>query len=233
MGASRLPGKVLLGLSGRTGLSHVVGRVAASGLDAVVVATTVLPGDDPVAAEAARAGAEVFRGSEQDVLDRYYQAALRFEAEAIVRITADCPLLDPDVVRAMARRFRAAHAAGDRLDYLSNTIERTFPRGQDAEVIALPALSRAWRDSTKPHEREHVTPYVYQHPELFRIAQFRSDIDLSELRWTLDTPEDYSMIKTVYAALGADRFSTAAVLAFLRTRPDVTRINAHIVQKSF
>lgn len=235
MGSTRLPGKVMRELCGRTVLAHVIERVQASRLDGVVVATTALPRDDVIAGAAERAGADVFRGSEDDVLDRYFQAATRFDADPVVRITSDCPLIDPSVVRQIVDRFRLMRNSDKKPDYLSNTLERTYPIGLDTEVFTYTALHRAWREAQKSHEREHVTPFIYQHPSLFRIAQFKNDKDLSELRWTLDTPEDFEFIREVYAALWRpdEIFQTAAVLALLEQRPELQRINAHVKQRVF
>ena len=235
MGSTRLPGKVMCELCGRTVLAHVIERVQASRLDGVVVATTALPRDDAIAGAAERAGADVFRGSEVDVLDRYFQAATRFDADPVIRITSDCPLLDPGVVRQIVDRFRFARTSDGSLDYLSNTLERTYPIGLDTEVFTYSALHRAWREAKEPHEREHVTPFIYQHPSLFRIAQCKNDRDLSELRWTLDTTEDLEFIRHVYTALwkAGEVFSTAAVLALLEQHPELQDINAHVKQRAF
>lgn len=231
MGSTRLPGKVLLPLGGATVLGQVIRRVrACPGLDAVVVATTGRAADDPVAAEAARHGAGVFRGSEDDVLARYHEAARAAGAQTVVRVTADCPLFDPAVLAAMLVRWRRAQP----LDYLSNSLERTYPRGLDAEVFGFAALERAHREARRPWEREHVTPYLYGHPERFRLAQCRGGRDLSAHRWTLDTPEDWELIRRIYDALGADGalFSTDAVLALLAAHPDWPALNAHVEQKT-
>lgn len=232
MGSTRLPGKVLKRLSGRTVLEHVVRRVrACEDLDAVVVATSEAPNDDPVAGVAQRCGAEVFRGSENDVLGRFLGAARETRADVIVRITADCPLLDPQVLKEVYRRFRESEGA----DYVSNTLARTYPRGLDVEVMSAAALERAHAEARKPYEREHVTPFIYGHPELFtleNVAWDRGDFALH--RWTLDTSEDFAFIEAVYEALYREGtvFGAAEVLALLDRRPELTAINGAVRQKT-
>ncbi|MBI4327439.1 MAG: glycosyltransferase family protein [Chloroflexi bacterium] len=234
MGATRLPGKVLRPLCGQSVLGHVVARVqAARRPDGLLVATTEAAGDDVIAAECVRLGIGCFRGSEQDVLARYQGAARASGAEAIVRITADCPLFDGLLLDQMLAVFLEANQAGITVDYLSNVLKRTFPRGLDAEICTSAALERAHREATQLFEREHVTPFLYRHPELFRLRSFEGATDLSAHRWTLDTPEDWEFIEAVYEALprGEEMFSTADVLKLLKEKPELTKINAHVEQK--
>jgi spore coat polysaccharide biosynthesis protein SpsF len=189
-----------------------------------------------------------WRGSEQDVLDRYFGAAQATGAEVIVRVTSDCPLFDGALLDDMLAVFQRAgglqppsgatnhaterrlEAAGTGLDYLSNVQARRFPRGLDAEIFTFAALTRAHLEASRPHEREHVTPYFYQHPELFRLHSFEGREDWSAHRWTLDTPEDWQFVEAVYAALGA-AFTTADVLKLLKAQPELARLNAHVEQK--
>lgn len=232
MGSTRLPGKVLMDVSGRTVLSHVVDRVrACTDLSGVRVATTDQAGDDPVVRECERLGVGVRRGSEDDVLDRFVRAA--GDADWIVRVTADCPLFDPVLLGAMIRRVRDLEADGTPVDYLANGIEPSWPRGLDAEIVRGAALRRAHAEATAPHEREHVTPYIYRHPDLFAVHGYRSPRDLAAHRWTLDTPEDLAFVRAVYDALyEPDRlFTTEEVLALLDRRPDIRHLNAHVEQK--
>jgi len=234
MGATRLPGKVLKPLCGEPVLAHVVRRVkAASRLDAAVVATTVSPGDDVVAAACPALGAGCFRGSEQDVLSRYYGAAQMAGADIIVRITADCPLYDPMLLDRMLASFVMPDATGSVPDCMSNVIERCFPRGLDTEIVTFAALERTHREATQTYEREHVIPYIYQHPDRFRLRSYTEEPNLSEHRWTLDTPEDWELIEAIYHELHrADRlFTTDDVLNLLKKRPELTKINAHVEQK--
>ena len=227
MGSTRLPGKVLKPLAADTVLAHVVRRVRqAKRLDGICIATTESPSDEPIVAEAVRLGVRCFRGSEQDVLARYFGAAQANGADVIVRVTSDCPLFDGALLDAMLAVFHATPG----LDYLSNVQERRFPRGLDAEIFTFAALARTHEAATQPHEREHVTPYLYQHPEQFRLSSFVGKSDLSAHRWTLDTPEDWQFVEAVYAALGP-RFTTADVLNLLKARPELTTLNAHVEQK--
>jgi len=232
MASTRLPGKVLRLLAGEPMLAHVARRVAACPrLDEVVVATTDRPADDAVAAEAARVGVRPFRGSEDDVLDRYYHAAQ--DADVVVRVTADCPLFDPVLLRAMLDRFVARRRDGLPVDYLSNTVVRTYPLGLDAEIFTFAALARAHREAREPFEREHVTPYIYLHLDRFTVEHFVAEQDHSHLRWTVDTEEDFRFVEEVYRALYRPGviFPTETVLALLRDRPHLAAINAHVPQR--
>ena len=166
MGSTRLPGKVLKDLGGDAVLARVVHRLRrAHLLNEIVIATTISPADDSIVRECERLAVQCFRGPEQDVLDRYYQTAKAFSAEAVVRVTSDCPLIDGELIDATIRTFLDQKA-----DYSSNNIPRTYPRGLDAEVFTFAGLERTWREAVKPYEREHVTPYFYEHPELFRMG---------------------------------------------------------------
>ncbi len=178
MGSTRLPGKVLMDIAGRTMLARCVERTRlVPGIQEVVVATTEDPRDSAVAEEAARLGVPVFRGSEQDVLDRYHRAAEAFGADPVVRVTSDSPLLDPEVGGIVLKAYEA-----EAPDYASNTVQRTYPLGLNLEAIRSAALNRAWREARRPYERVHVTPYIYQHPELFRLVHVRGERDLSDHR---------------------------------------------------
>lgn len=233
MGSTRLPGKVSLPLAGRPMLEHVIRRVqAAPGVDAVCVATTTHERDTPLVALAESFGAATFRGSEDDVLSRYAGAAKAFAADVIVRVTSDCPLFDAGVLGAMLAEFGRRRAE---LDYLSNTIERTYPRGLDAEVFTAEALHRAAAEATDPRAREHVTWHLYNHPADYRLAAYRDPLgrNRADLRWTVDTPEDFEMVRRVYEALdtGGAPFSYDATLAFIDAHPEVAALNAHVEQK--
>jgi spore coat polysaccharide biosynthesis protein SpsF len=234
MGSSRLPGKIMKVLEDKTVLGHVISRVkSCAKVDRVVIATTTKEADDIVAREASSYGADVFRGSENNVLDRYYCAARDAGADVIIRITSDSPLFDPVLLTRMLTQFHELRARGVRVDYFSNTLERTYPLGLGAEIFTMDALSRAHSETTKEYEREHVTPYFYQHPELFALHSFTSPVDISRYRWTLDTPEDFRMIQAVYRALyrPGETMTTEQVVAFLDSHPDVVALNAHIEQK--
>jgi len=228
MGSSRLPGKVLVELGGITMLAQVVRRVRdARRITDVVVATSTAADDAAVVREAERLGACVHRGSENDVLARFVGAARAVCADAIVRLTADCPLLDAGVIDQVVGALGAA------VDYASNTHDRTFPRGLDVEALHRDTLERIARLGTSPSAREHVTAFVMEAPVLFRIAQVRAERDDSDLRWTVDTPDDLAMVRALYREL--DLASAARpyrdVVAAVRARPELAEPNAHVIQK--
>ena len=229
MGSTRLPGKVLRNICDRTMLARVVQRTTCSELiDQIVVATTTKISDDPIVIECDRLSVPVFRGDEQDVLDRYYQAAIAYNAEAIVRITSDCPLIEPEVVDRVIQALLNEHP-----DYASNSIENTYPRGLDAEVMTMKALTKAWQKATEPYQRIHVTPYIYQNPDQFKLFSVMNETDYSYYRWTVDTQEDLDFVRAIYSRLGnIDMFTWKDVLAILEKEPALTEINRHILQKS-
>lgn len=235
MGSTRLPGKVLLPLDGSTVLGWVVRRVTACRrIDRVVVATSREAADDAVAVEAQRHGAALFRGSEADVLSRYCGAAREHEAGRIVRVTADCPLYDPGLLCTMLERFDAIEASGVAIDYLSNGHGgRSWPRGLDTEIFARTTLETVCAEASQPHELEHVTPYIYQHPERFALHGFAATENRAEQRWTLDTADDWRLIEAVYTELGDGRriFTTEAVLDLFERRPELVALNRHVEQK--
>ena len=224
MGSTRLPGKVLVNIAGHPMLWHVVNRVHRAKLvDDVLVATSESTSDDPVVAFCEQAGIPCFRGSEDDVLDRYYQAAKWIGAKVVVRITADCPLLDPDVVDDVVRCY-----VDGGYDYVSNTSPPTFPDGLDTEVFSFETLERAWREAKWQSEREHATPYIRKHPELFRIGNVTYVEDLSSMRWTVDEPQDLEFVRAVYDHLESMSSGMADVLAVLKRHPELVEINAGI-----
>jgi glutamate-1-semialdehyde aminotransferase/spore coat polysaccharide biosynthesis protein SpsF (cytidylyltransferase family) len=226
MGSSRLPGKTMADLAGRPLLSRVVDRVRSSGrVDKVVVATTDRAGDDPIAAFCEQEKIPCFRGNEDDVLDRFYQAAKASAGDVLVRITADCPLIDPAVIDKVVARFQA----GD-CDYVSNVLPYTYPDGLDTEVFSFAALERAWREAQKPSEREHVTPYL--RTERFRVANVESDSPLppGKYRWTVDHPADLESVRKIYEAFsGNGHFGYQDILSLLRERPELATIQAETI----
>lgn len=229
MGSTRLSRKVLRDIGGETMLARVVRRAQRAGfLDEVVIATTTLREDDVLVTEGARLGVRVTRGSPDDVLDRYYQAAQTLSAARIVRITSDCPLIDPEVIDAVGAGFVRSDC-----DYASNTLERSFPRGLDTEVFSIEALTRAWQQAREPFQREHVTPYLYQNPHLFQTVGIRAEQDYSAHRWTVDTPEDLELVRAIYARLGnTDTFTWREALAVVEREPALAALNQYIVQKA-
>jgi len=234
MTSHRLPGKVLLALGGQTVIDQVIRRVrSARGVDDVVVATTSRTSDDGLAAAVHATGTAVFRGDEDDVLGRYAGAARAAHADVVVRVTSDCPLFDGEVLDTILERHAGAIMAGD-LDYASNTMVRTYPRGLDAEVFSRAVLEEAAANAASPSEREHVTPYMLE-PGRCRTANVqREGSSLAALRWTLDNDDDYRFLTAVFDALGPQggTFSTGDVLALLEARPELIAINAHVEQKA-
>lgn len=229
MGSTRLPGKVLLDLAGQPMLARVVHRARrATTLDRVVVATTTEPADDAIAELCVSRHWPHFRGSQTDVLDRYYHAARDHQADVVVRLTADCPLIEPEIIELALREF----SAGAPLDYVSNILPpRTFPRGLDVEVVDFGALARAWYEDKNPAWREHVTPYIYRHPEAFRLRPVLSGVDNSWLRWTVDTAEDLALVRQIYEHFDHDAFSWREVLQLLEAHTEWTAMNQQVVQK--
>ncbi len=227
MGSTRLPGKVLRRLGGRTVLERVVRAAEASGaLDELVVATTVEAADDAVAAECARLGVACARGPVDDVLTRFLDVLEDHPADAVLRFTADCPLLDPTIVRRAADVFHAVPG----LDYLTTSLARTLPRGLDVEVARASALVALDERATGYH-RTHVTSYLYTHPDEFDVLGLTLQPDLSHLRLTLDTEDDWRLIEGVVGALGDEPVRLGAIAAWLAGRPDLALTNAHVRQK--
>jgi spore coat polysaccharide biosynthesis protein SpsF len=229
MGSTRLPGKVLKDLGGETVLARVVNRTRrATLLDEVVVATSVLPGDDAIARECEGLRVACFRGDQVDVLDRYYRAAQNFAADSVVRITADCPLIDPELIDATIRS-----SLDQKADYASNSLARTYPRGLDVEVITTDALARAWSAAKEEYQRIHVTPYLYENPESFKVISIAGEVDHSKYRWTLDTAEDLELLRAVYKHFGnRDNIRWIEVLALMEARPELAAMNSNVRQKA-
>ena len=222
MSSTRLPGKVMRPMLGQPMMGRQIERLARSRmLDRLVVATSDDPGDDVVADYAASLGCGVHRGPLHDVLERYRGAAEAFgAADNVVRVTADCPLADWRIVDACIERHLATGA-----DYTSNTVERTYPKGLDVEVVKAPLIAVAAREGRDPYEREHVTPFFYRRPDRFRIDQLTQSRTLDHLRWTVDTPADHAFACRVYEALydGDPDFDSDRIYALpwaWRTDPD-------------
>lgn len=232
MTSTRLPGKVLMDLAGRPLLERQLQRLARCGLvDEIVLAVTTNPADEPLVDLARRLGLRWYRGSEHDVLSRYLGAAREAQAELVVRVTSDCPLIDPvetDAVIAALQERRVT------CDYASNALEPSLPRGLDCEALWRDVLERAARMATSPAAREHVTWFCYrERPELFGLHSVRRPFDAHDLRWTVDTPDDLTAVRRLYDELAlADRYvGVAELIAYVRTHPELAAINAHVVQK--
>lgn len=226
IGSKRLPAKVLLKIQGRTILEHVIERVRKSKLiDEAVVATTILEEDLKIVNLCSKIGIRVYCGSENDVLDRYFQAARLLSAKHIVRITADCPLMDPEIIDKVIRLHFSKKA-----DYTSNIITETFPDGEDVEIFTFKALCKAWKKARLYSEREHVTSYIRKNPDLFKLVNMENKEDFSDKRWTLDEKVDYEFIKLIYRNLYRKNrlFGMDEVLRLLDTHPEYENINNKI-----
>jgi spore coat polysaccharide biosynthesis protein SpsF len=261
MSSSRLPGKVLLDIAGQPMLVRVVERTRRARLvDQVMVATTTEASDDPIQRLCAKRGYPCYRGSLHDVLDRYYHAARQAGAQAIVRITADCPLIDPEVVDKTLRAFLGigeepgsaipatavqaefgsttpATAIGP-YDFVANRLPppwgRTYPIGLDTEVCSFQALEIAWNEATELHQREHVMPYFYDQRQRFHILLVDHEEDYGSLRWTVDTAEDLELVRQIYARFGGrDDFSWLEVVKVFEREPELAQINAGVQHKHY
>ena len=227
LGSSRLPGKVLEPIGDAPMLARVVDRAGmAASVDRVVVATTISPRDDAIVALAGDRRWDVARGSEDDVLDRYYQTARDREATHVVRVTSDCPLIDPAVIDTVV-----AALGDDAADYASNTLEpRTFPRGLDVEAMTMPALETAWREATEAPHREHVTPFLYRNPDRFRLVRIATDPGHADQRWSVDTPEDLELVRRLWAEMDDPAHGWERALAVALAHPEWANLNRHVEQ---
>ena len=222
MGSTRLPGKVLADLSGKPMLEQVVDRVRRiRGATQVLIATSTDPRDEVLLELADKLGIGSHAGSESDVLDRYYQSAKKAKADVIVRVTADCPLIDPGVSGRVIDRF-----LNGGFDYVSNTNPPTYPDGLDTEVFSFAALERAWLEASLPSEREHVTPYIWKTPSIFRVGNVTSERDLSHLRWTVDHADDLAFVRAVYARMAERNMSTFGMDEVLLLLEEDSRLRA-------
>ena len=224
MGSTRAPNKVLADIAGEPMLAHVLKRTARAHVDAIVVATTDKPEDAVLARWVTESGlASVYRGSEHDVLDRFWRAATQSQADVIVRVTADDPLKDPQIIDHALSLLEQDES----LDYASNTMRPTFPEGLDIEVFRFAALDRANAQAKLASEREHVTPYIWKHPELFRVRNFEHAEDLSSWRWTVDKPADLEFMRKVFSAFpSGDPMPYQSVIDYVRRHPEVAAINS-------
>ena len=262
MGSSRLPGKVLLDIAGKPMLRRVVERtMLAKTVDQVVVATTTEPSDDPVTEMCQALGYPCYRGNLYDVLDRYYQAARQYQARNIVRITADCPLIDPEVIDRTVSAFFGQVTAHDVIlsdtkstsitanqkskiknpkyfDFVANRLPppwgRTYPIGLDTEVCTFEALETAWSEASAKHQREHVMPFFYDNLDRFRVLLVNHTEDQGTYRWTVDTAEDLEALRQIYAHFpGKEHFSWLEVLELYQREPQLAQINAQVQHKHY
>jgi spore coat polysaccharide biosynthesis protein SpsF len=255
MGSSRLPGKVLLDIGGEPMLVRVVERVhRAAALSGVLVATTDDPSDDPVVKLCQERGYTCYRGSVNDVLDRYYHASHIQNTDVVVRITADCPVIDPVLIDRTVEAFLGKTESQDEVlsrrstsltqtaaagpyDFAANRLpppfHRTYPIGLDVEVCSAAALDFAWEHAQEKHQREHVMPYLYETAGRFNVLLVNHETDLGSLRWTVDTSEDLELLRRIYAHFGnRDDFSWLDVLDLWRKNPELFEINAGVRHKT-
>jgi len=225
MGSSRLPGKVLKAILGNPTLWHLINRLQAAQLvDKIVIATSTNQQDKPIVEFAEENGIDCYAGSELDLVDRLYQTAREYGAEAMVRITGDCPLVDPLVVDRVTKCYLDGQ---DRLDYVSNISPRTYPDGLDTEVFSLSALERVWQEVKDPRVREGITENFLEHPEKYRLGNVAHDQDLSAMRWTVDYQDDLKFITEIYSRLYREDniFLMEDILDLLKKNPELSEIN--------
>ena len=233
VGSTRLPGKILKEICGKTILHHEIDRLKkCKEIDEIVIATTDKEDDDKIVNEAKKLSVKYFRGSENDVLSRFYYAAKENSADIVVRVTSDCPCIDFEILDKMLIYFKEKYKE-KQVDYLSNTIKRTYPRGYDIEIFTFSALEKSYINAKKEYEREHVTPYIYDKTNNFLKLPFENKDDYSEYRVTLDTIEDFIVIKNIFENLYYKNpyFKLNDVVQYLNNNLHIVDINKHIEQK--
>lgn len=233
VGSTRLPGKILKEICGKTILHHEIDRLKkCKEIDEIVIATTDKEDDDKIVNEAKKLSVKYFRGSENDVLSRFYYAAKENNADIVVRVTSDCPCIDFEILDKMLIYFKDKYKE-KQIDYLSNTINRTYPRGYDIEIFTFSALEKSYINAKKEYEREHVTPYIYDKTNNFLKLSFENTEDYSKYRVTLDTIEDFIVIKNIFENLYYKNpyFKLNDVVQYLNNNLHIVDINKHIEQK--
>ena len=227
MGSSRLPGKTLIKLDeNRSTLDFVVNQLSFSTLiNKTVIATTSLEQDDIIEKNAKTLGIDCFRGSSDDVLDRYYQCAKKFQINTIVRITSDCPLIDPQIVDDVIRKYQH-----EDYDYVTNTLNRSYPIGTDVEIFSFEILEKAWQKAILPSEREHVTLFIKNKKLDFKLGDLKNNKNLGNLRWTLDREEDLNLIRKIVAKVNKNPILMNDILNLFSIEPELIKINEHIPQ---
>jgi spore coat polysaccharide biosynthesis protein SpsF len=231
MASTRLPGKVLKRVLDKPLLEYQIERIRrVKSVEEIVIATTVNDADRAIVEFCDRLALPCFRGSEQDVLSRYFAAAVAFHADVVVRLTSDCPIIDPHVVERVLRHFLEY---ATEFDYVSNCLTRTYPRGMDTEVFPFGILEEAYCEAVKPMDREHVTPFIYRQQRRFRLSNVAYHEDLSHHRWTVDTVEDFALIRRIIESLYPrdPEFRMEDVLGLFDRDPGLFQINAHVEQK--
>lgn len=221
MGSTRLPGKMLKEIKGKPIVYYVLNQARKSKLiDEIVLATTNNDSDKILIQTVEKLGFKTFSGSENDVLDRYYQAAKAFHGDIVVRITGDCPLIDPSVIDHVIKLF-----LDQKCDYSSNINPPTFPDGLDVEVFSFEALEKSWNEAKLNSEREHVTPYIKNNPNKFRLVNFKNEKDLSSMRWVIDEKDDFEFINQIIEKLRDHEIKIDNILKVLQRNPNISNIN--------
>ena len=225
MGASRLPNKVLMKVNGeQTVLEHVIKQLSfCKSIGKIIVATTNLKQDDVIEELVKKLEIDVFRGDSSDVLDRYYQCAKKFNLDDIVRITSDCPLIDPEIVDKVIRKYEI-----EKFDYVTNTLIRTFPIGLDAEIFSFDVLEKTWENAVLPSEREHVTPFIRNRKMDFSVGNIEYEKDFSKIRVSLDRKEDYELIKIIVNEFEKRPILLQDIIKLFENKPELMRINEDI-----
>jgi spore coat polysaccharide biosynthesis protein SpsF len=226
MGSSRLPGKVLKEVCGKTFLEHLIIRLRrVKQADSIVIATTTREHDNQIVDLCNKLKIHYYRGSENDVLSRYYEASVKYGADLIVRITSDCPLIDPYIVDKVISYYIGNK---DQVDYVSNVLKRTFPKGMDVEVFSFSVLKEAYEEAKKDREREHVTPFIKHKPEKYHLYNIEYAMDLSHYRLTVDTPEDMELIKNIFEVLYYEKpaFTMKDILFVMENNAEWININS-------
>jgi len=226
MGSSRLPGKVLTVIDGNNPiLYYVIWQLQqCKSLDEIVIATTILEEDEKIVKYVENMGLSCFRGSPDDVLDRYYQCAKKFNFSNIVRITADCPLIDPTLVEQVIQKFNS-----EPCDYSTNSLPKTFPQGTETEIFSFESLEKAWKNAKKPSEREHVTPYIKNNKN-FKKLYIKNSKDLSDFRWTVDTIEDLKLVRELISRIKKRPILMTDILEVFSNKPELIEINKNHIK---
>lgn len=226
--STRLPEKVLLPLLGKPMILRQIERLQRTKLiDQLTVVTSAEDSDDKLANVCAENGIHCFRGSLNDVLDRFFQAASKVNPVHVLRLTADCPLADPELIDQIIQYYLMGE-----YDYASNTIQPTFPDGLDVEIFSYKCLERAWKEAELPSQREHVTPYIYRQDSGFKVGHYKADQDFSQLRWTVDEAKDFKLIEQIYSSLYPvnPAFTTEDILTLLKENAELQTVNTDIIR---
>lgn len=231
MGSVRLKNKVLRKIRGRTLIEHIFSRLRrARELDGIVLSTSLQEDNDVLAKYAENIGLKYYRGDETDLVSRFYNTARKFKADAVVRITGDCPLVDPRLADKMVKIYRENHG---KIDFMTNVFPPTFPDGLDIDILPILTLKRLNSELKNPLHREWLTAYIMENPEKFRIRNLKNSVNLSSVRLTVDYPEDLILVGEIFKALGEKNdFTADDIVKFLKENPHISKINANRIDKT-